>query len=608
MRNLHNQNIKTEEYSITDIYKKYDFNKFVLPKYQRLRVWDNSKKSDLLNSVVEGFPVGSIILSKVEDGAKDLYYVLDGQQRTLTLLEIKNKPFKYMTPKTLTRIFEMTNNSWWNKNKISSVDMMIIIKQLSDWEFDNDMYDYTSTTSESLISEFLKKKFVMKENFPAENIHKSINEYLRFLNESNYKIFGVVVKNFDSNESMEIFKRLNTKGQPLEKYEVLSSIWAKKELNLLNPEIEKEIEKVFNEEMKGLGITKVIRETKTIPSDFFHSIFILIFKKYKNTLFYSFLSSRENKNIIFITSKILFTLILVFRSYFSVKEEDNNFLDESKIRNEEIGEYIVKYFSNNSNNIIEFKSKLEESIEFLNNSMELVNSKGKSNKFMFQAYSNLLISLLSQVFKKILLNRKSSINVKNMKISFLYEIINGTYSSSTNKKALDAAKLNKYLNDIITIESFENLLRSKFESFLIEKNDASIKNLKLICEILLNISKTKLDEFKFIDFSSLISEKIFKKYNIANGYKSIGNLTVNSNKDNIAVDEEYLNNLNEISNDDDILLNSPDLLNINQVSEYKKELQKLKNIDESPDVEKQFKSFLKYRSDLFFDLIIDKLK
>ncbi|MGC8552539.1 MAG: DUF262 domain-containing protein [Phycisphaerae bacterium] len=57
-----------------------------LPKLQRGFVWKPSKVINLWDSILRGFPIGSLLLSKIGDidssqVKSDQYWLLDGQQR-----------------------------------------------------------------------------------------------------------------------------------------------------------------------------------------------------------------------------------------------------------------------------------------------------------------------------------------------------------------------------------------------------------------------------------------------------------------------------------------------------------------------------------------------
>jgi hypothetical protein len=65
--------------------------RFEIPTFQRGLVWSKKKKKQFLNSLIQGWPTGAIVLTKI--GSKDLtdgrreftWHVIDGQQRLTTI-------------------------------------------------------------------------------------------------------------------------------------------------------------------------------------------------------------------------------------------------------------------------------------------------------------------------------------------------------------------------------------------------------------------------------------------------------------------------------------------------------------------------------------------
>jgi len=83
--------------------------KYFLPSFQRQFVWDEDDIKDLIDSMIRNYPIGTIILWKpstalvgqidpfstplvgsTKQGGKEVYYVIDGQQRLTSLLLLLN--------------------------------------------------------------------------------------------------------------------------------------------------------------------------------------------------------------------------------------------------------------------------------------------------------------------------------------------------------------------------------------------------------------------------------------------------------------------------------------------------------------------------------------
>ena len=100
-------NIKADRDYMTTILDRIKNGRIMIPKFQRDFVWNTGQMLDLLDSILKGFPIGSLILWTPEqerfmtidniEGVKvdvpitagkleDVCYILDGRQRVTVLL------------------------------------------------------------------------------------------------------------------------------------------------------------------------------------------------------------------------------------------------------------------------------------------------------------------------------------------------------------------------------------------------------------------------------------------------------------------------------------------------------------------------------------------
>ena len=78
---------------LRDLYqnKQLDLN----PPYQRRSVWTRKDKQFFLDTIFRNYPSPAIFLHKtIDDGGKATYHVVDGKQRTQTILEFANDKLK----------------------------------------------------------------------------------------------------------------------------------------------------------------------------------------------------------------------------------------------------------------------------------------------------------------------------------------------------------------------------------------------------------------------------------------------------------------------------------------------------------------------------------
>ena len=60
---------------------------------QRSYVWERSRKSALIESMIVGYPVPAVYAKRMGDGSSKIYYIMDGKQRLSTVKEYLNNEF-----------------------------------------------------------------------------------------------------------------------------------------------------------------------------------------------------------------------------------------------------------------------------------------------------------------------------------------------------------------------------------------------------------------------------------------------------------------------------------------------------------------------------------
>jgi hypothetical protein len=97
--------LKLEKQTISEILGK-DFSEYLLPSIQREFVWDEDDIKQMIESILNGYPIGIITIFKTdlefpstplidvntkEKNTNEKFYILDGQQRLTSLLMIREK-------------------------------------------------------------------------------------------------------------------------------------------------------------------------------------------------------------------------------------------------------------------------------------------------------------------------------------------------------------------------------------------------------------------------------------------------------------------------------------------------------------------------------------
>ncbi len=220
--------------------------RFEIPTFQRGLKWSKKKKKQFLNSLIQGWPTGAIVLTKIDskdltDGRREFtWHVIDGQQRLSTFSQFResfwSEPWYVDTDEMLLAMKELAETLSVSKVEDVSAAMNLLTQG-----------DLNNPFSEEFLEEsmiFLAKicKFLAVES-PTQaegpRYDKAINacKVLRFALKSQKEALDAVpiavitispklgVKPRKAREiSSEIFTALNS-GIPLSKYDLLAAKW-----------------------------------------------------------------------------------------------------------------------------------------------------------------------------------------------------------------------------------------------------------------------------------------------------------------------------------------------------------------------------------------------
>ncbi len=197
-----------------------------IPKFQREFVWSIDKTAKLLDSILKGYPIGTFILWQTDERINDIknvgnleipdtpegtkvQYVLDGQQRITSLFaaflgaEIQKVGEKKVTD---------YKNIFVNLDKdISDNDDQIITSEAVGEKHISlsDVLNFTYTKSLELSAKFSQEDM------------QTINDYSTAF--KTYEFSTVVLRKEDIDSAIEVFTRINTGGQTLTLFEIMSA-------------------------------------------------------------------------------------------------------------------------------------------------------------------------------------------------------------------------------------------------------------------------------------------------------------------------------------------------------------------------------------------------
>lgn len=83
---------KQEMIKISDVYKMMKDGLLIVPSYQRQFVWSEEQQQSLIQSILDGVPIGSFFISKRKDDS--CYDIVDGQQRLKSIFYFIENDYK----------------------------------------------------------------------------------------------------------------------------------------------------------------------------------------------------------------------------------------------------------------------------------------------------------------------------------------------------------------------------------------------------------------------------------------------------------------------------------------------------------------------------------
>lgn len=196
----------------------------VVPMFQRGASWGEDQEKSFIDSVIKGFPVGTMLFYKRIEENKEIYILVDGLQRGNTIKKYMTNPYKLyleggipdeVCKEILGHIGVSPEKEYLSKiyecitNYIKTSDLS---KNPQYYELAKDISDLFNGGVEP-ISDIIK------------TVETFFEEKKVLLNEIARTDIPVVVYEGDEDNLPEIFNRINSQGTALDKYEIYAAAW-----------------------------------------------------------------------------------------------------------------------------------------------------------------------------------------------------------------------------------------------------------------------------------------------------------------------------------------------------------------------------------------------
>ncbi len=423
--------------ALQDMHK--DNKRIVVPMFQRGKRWSHTQEQVFIDSLIKGYPVGTMLFYETFEDNKRTYILVDGLQRG-------NSIKKYMTNPT----------EFFYDDSISDEFCESILTLLGKEGKDN------YAVIRGILTSFIKKQKTFKNlqyfsvakqiagefdaSFDAiEGLIDTITIFFEERQDLYDKIAGtvipVIVYTGDESNLPDIFDRINSKGTPLDQYEVYAAAWPVNEkYTIENIDIIENIVRKYDAFVEdGYQIHGYSREEMRTTKRVNAFEYLFGFSKYLVSK-YEILGF--NKNLADDTvNPLAFELVNACLN------------DTDRIR--------TLYTNLRTIDLNVLEQAICTAIDFVNSAISVVTKfKGNSrntNKIFHSKYQ--VLSMISTTFKEMYANgnydnfagtwnERKNIISKNLVQYYVYDIITNYWSEGGTGKIHAAAKPNRYMTEI----------------------------------------------------------------------------------------------------------------------------------------------------------------
>ncbi len=454
--------------ALQDMHK--DNKRIVVPMFQRGKRWSKKQEQIFIDSLIKGYPVGTMLFYETYEDNKRTYILVDGLQRGNSIKKYMTNPTEFfyddsISDKFCASILELLKQHNESDYAIIRTILTNFIKKQK--TFKN--LQYFSVAKE--IADVFKAGYE-----PIESLIGIISIFFEERQDLYDKIAGtvipVIVYAGDESNLPDIFDRINSKGTPLDQYEVYAAAWPVNEKYVIsNSEIIANVVRKYDCFTKdGFQIHGYDREEMSSSKKVNAFEYLFGFSKY---LVNKYKILGFNKNISDDTVNPL--------AYELVNACLN---DTDRIKT------LYKNLRKIDLDILE--KAVCNAIEFVNDAISVVTKfKGNSrnaNKIFHSKYQ--VLSMISTTFKEMYAdgnyfemaptwNERKSVIAKNLVQYYVYDIITNYWSEGGTGKIHAAAKPNRYMIEIssrawmVALDSFfeKSMLRSETKKVASPKSE-----------------------------------------------------------------------------------------------------------------------------------------
>ena len=461
--------------ALKDMHK--DNKKIAVPMFQRGKRWNGQQQRTFIDSLIKGFPVGTMLFYETIEDGKQTYILVDGLQRGNSIKKYMTNPTEFFYDSNISddfcqSVLQIVNaNVSANYNVVRSILTDFIKKQKS---FKNLQYYKPA------------KDIADRFNAGATPIGALIDVIAQFFEERQAlydqiasTVIPVIVYHGEEENLPEIFDRINSQGTPLDQYEVYAAAWpVNKRFKVSNTAIvECEIKKydAFVEDgfvIHGYDREKMRSSKEVNAFEYLFGLSKFLVSKYDILGFQKGLADDT-------VNPLGFELVnACLNDTDRIKTLYQNIYDIADIG--------------------AFENALNNAIKFVVDSVSaIIRFKGNSRsgtKLFHSKYQ--ILSMISTTFKEMYgsgdyskvddaWDSKKDVIARNLRLYYVYDIITNYWSEGGTGKIHSAAKPNRYMIEILP-RMWRNALDAFFDKSMLRTESKQIANPRSEEYVLLN--------------------------------------------------------------------------------------------------------------------------
>ena len=451
--------------ALQDMHK--DSKRITVPMFQRGKRWNKGQQNKFIDSLLKGYPVGTMLFYETFDEGKQNYILVDGLQRGNSIKLYMNNPTEFFYDSNISDEFCQSILTVVNANLDENYSLVrslltTFIKQ--------------QKTFKNL--QYYKPAKMLSDAFDAgiepigeliEVIGKFFTERQELYDQIASTVIPVIVYHGDASNLPEIFDRINSQGTPLDQYEVYAAAWpVNNRFAIENMEI----------------VEAAIRKYDCFVND-------------------GFIIQGYNREQMRMTKQVNAFEYLFGLSKYLVNKYDilgfNRSLPDDRVNS--LGFELVNACLNDTNkiknlfeniysidNITSFENALCQAIDYVSNSISVITRFKGNNRLKTKLFHSKyqILSMISTTFKEMFVNEnydsvsnefnqiKANLSI-NLRAHYVYDIITNYWSEGGTSKIYSVAKPNKYRNKI-SPRAWGTALDAFFEKSMLRTESQKIAN------------------------------------------------------------------------------------------------------------------------------------